>query len=482
MPTLLESALAPERFRALGHELVDLLADHLGDAHERKGPVLAVRPPEEEAAAWPVPALDARTDLRALLARVIACSNHLHHPRYVGHQVSAPLPVAALAELASAVLNNGMSVFEMGPAATAMEKACLRWMSDRLGLPEGAGGVLTSGGSIGNLTALLAARQHRAGFDPWSDGAHAGPPLAILVGADAHYSAARAAQIMGLGAAGVVPVALDARHRLDPAALPGALERARRAGRRPIAVVASACSTATGAFDPLAPIADFCEENQLWLHVDAAHGGAAALSPRHRGLLGGIERADSLVWDAHKLLAQPALVTAVLFGDGRRSFDAFAQRAAYLFGEANEWDTGQRTLECTKRMMSLELYATLACDGERVLSAHVERTFELAAGFAARIAAAPDFELALAPDCNIVCFRHVPAGVATAELDALQSRARADILRSGAFYLVETHLDGRRWLRTTIMNPLTTDGDLDALLEAVRQAARTPAPSAGPDR
>ncbi len=476
LPPLLDHALAPERFRALGHELVNLLADHLSDMHGRKGPVLPVRSPEDEAADWPVPARDARVDLRALVARVIASSNHLHHPRYVGHQVSAPLPVAALAELASAVLNNGMAVFEMGPAATAMERACVQWMAGKLGLPEGAGGVLTSGGSAGNLTALLAARQSRAGFDAWTDGTHAGPPLAILVGGDAHYSIARAAQIMGLGAGGVVPVALDARHRLDPAALPLSLERARRTGRRPIAVVASACSTATGAFDPLPPIADFCAGHDLWLHVDAAHGGAAALSARHRGLLEGADRADSLVWDAHKLLAQPALVTAVLFRDGRRSFDTFAQRASYLFGEANEWDLGQRTLECTKRMMSLELYATLACDGERVLSAHVERTFDLATRFAARIAAASDFELALPPDCNIVCFRYTPPDVSATELDALQSRARADILRSGAFYLVETTLSGRRYLRTTIMNPLTTDEDLDALLEAVRSARQIAKP------
>ncbi len=471
MTTLLDHALGPERFRALGHELIDLLADHLADAHARKGPVLPVRAPEDEAADWPVPALDARVDLRALIARVIASSNHLHHPRYVGHQVSAPLPVAALAELASAVLNNGMAVFEMGPAATAMERACLQWMARKLGLGDGAGGVLTSGGSVGNLTALLAARQGHAGSDPWTDGVHAGPPLSILVGGDAHYSIARAAQIMGLGAAAVVPVALDARHRLDPAALPASLERARRGGRRPIAVVASTCSTATGAFDPLSPIADFCEAEALWLHVDAAHGGAAALSPHHAHLLAGIERADSIVWDAHKMLAQPALVTAVLFREARRSFETFAQRASYLFGEANEWDIGQRTLECTKRMMSLELYATLACDGERVLAAHVERTFELGARLAALVSEAPDFELALAPDCNIVCFRHTPAGVPDADLDALQSHARAEILRSGAFYLVETWLDGKRYLRTTIMNPLTDEADLRALLDAIRLQA-----------
>lgn len=198
-------------------------------------------------------------------------------PRYVGHQVSAPLPQAALASLASALLNNGMAVYEMGPVATGMERAVLGWLASRLGLPASADGVLTSGGSVGNLTGLLAARNARAGFGIWKAGAQAGPPLAVLVSEEAHYSVRRAAQLMGLGEAGAVRVETDARYRLRPEALDAALAAATREGRRVFAVVASACSTATGAFDPLDQVADFCEPQGLWLHVDAAHGGSAAL-------------------------------------------------------------------------------------------------------------------------------------------------------------------------------------------------------------
>src|SRR6266545_663140 len=163
-----------------------------------------------------------------------------------------------------------MAIYEMGPSTTAIERNLVQWFAARLGFPAGADGVLTSGGSIGNLTALLAARQAVAGFDVWDRGAHAGPPLCVLASQQTHYCVLRSTQIMGWGRDGVVPVAVDSRFRLDPAMLPAALDAAHRAGRKVVAVVASAGSTTTGAFDPLDAIADFCAAKGLWLHVDGA--------------------------------------------------------------------------------------------------------------------------------------------------------------------------------------------------------------------
>ena len=199
-------------------------------------------------------------------------------------------------------MNNDPSIYETGPTVVPIELRVLRWMSDEIGLPQEAGGVITNGGSLGNLTALLAARQARAGFDLWSRGQSAGEDLCVLVSEQAHYCVARAVRIMGWGDEGLVKVPVDARMRLDLAALPAALEEARGRGRRPIAVVGSACTTATGSYDPLAGIADFCEAQDLWFHVDAAHGGSVALSPEYRDRVAGLERADSIVWDCHKMM------------------------------------------------------------------------------------------------------------------------------------------------------------------------------------
>ncbi|MBA2539765.1 MAG: aminotransferase class V-fold PLP-dependent enzyme, partial [Deltaproteobacteria bacterium] len=311
---------------------------------------------------------------------------------------------------------------------------------------------------------------HDEGFDVWKQGAHAGPPLAVIVSTDAHYSIARTLRIMGWGDRGVIAAPIDAHHRLTPEAAETALGQA--GDRRVIGIVAAAGSTATGAFDPLHELADVAERHGLWLHVDAAHGGGVALSETQRSKLRGIERADSVVWDAHKLLMMPALVTAVIYRREAHAYEAFAQQASYLFADATPdqswWDLGQRTLECTKRAMALELWSALRTQGEAWFGEVVDRQAELARQLAAKVAAAPDFELALMPESNIVCFRHL-GSVTPGELDAHNRMLRKRVIEDGTFYIVGTQLPGGFYLRSTLMNPLTEEVDLDALLDYLRE-------------
>ncbi len=477
VPDAIARAYDPSRFRADGHRLIDQLADHLAactSATDDGLPVIPWLAPADMLPRWPADFADQPADdLVDTLTATAAGSIRLHHPRYLGHQVPPPVPGAALADAAAALLNNGMAVYEMGAVATGQELAVVAWMARVLGMPDTAGGLLTSGGSVGNLTALLAARQAAAGFDAWTDGADAGPPLAVLVAATAHYSIARAVRVLGWGAGGAVEVAVDERYRMRADDLTRAHAAAVAAGRRPIAVVASAGSTATGAYDPLPAIADFCAAHGLWLHVDGAHGASAALSAQHRHLVDGIERADSVVWDAHKLLAMPALCTAVLYKDVTRSYQAFAQEASYLFAAEREWwNLGLRTVECTKRMMGTILYASLRAYGVGFFRAYVERVFALGQAFAARVAAAPDFELAASPDANIVVFRYRPEPeLGGAALDELQAVIRRRCLEDGRWYFLSTRLGGALWLRTALMNPLTGVRELDGVLDAIRSAA-----------
>ncbi|MFN2383730.1 MAG: aspartate aminotransferase family protein [Gemmatimonadota bacterium] len=471
----LRAAYDPERFRRAAHRAADLAADYLAQATGRDPalPVLPWTPPEAAASAWPSAFSDPpQVELDALLARVLAESTHLHHPRHTGHQVPPPLPVTAATDLVAGLLNNSLAIYEMGPAGAMIERAVIQWLADAIGYGPAAGGVITSGGSLGNLTALLAARQAGAGFDAWTEGT-AGAPLAVLVSEQAHYCVGRAAQVMGWGRGGVVTVPVDGQLRLRADALPEAAARAEAAGRRVVAVVASACGTAAGTYDPLEAMADFCAARGLWFHVDGAHGAAAALSDRYRHLVAGIERADSVVWDAHKMLLTPSLTTAVLYRDGRRADDAFAQDASYLYERSarEEWyNLSHRTLECTKPMAALRLYAALAVHGPGLFSDFVTSTFDLARDFAARVAAAPDFTVPHDPESNIVCFRYRTADTLAAGVDALQSRVRRRLIAGGAFYVSQVRLPTGLHLRVTLMNPLTTAGDLDALIEAVRAA------------
>ena len=481
----LKEAFDPTAFGALASRLCERLCEYLERAMDAD-PAMSVLPtvsPErmlEQLSGEFSADGEPETDIVDLLLEVVDRSTHLHHRGYVGHQVAAPLPPAVLAEFVNALLNNGMAVYEMGQAQTVMERQVVQFLAGRLGYDSArADGVLTHGGSLGNLTALLAARQATADYDAWTEGHR--EPLAVLVSEEAHYCVARAVQVMGLGRGGAVSVGVDDRLRMRPDDLEAALARARRDGRRVFAVVASSCSTATGSFDPLEPIAEFCQEHRLWMHVDGAHGASVALSNSERvrrERIAGIERADSVVWDLHKLALMPALATAVVFREGRRSYEAFAQEASYLFEDAapeESWfDLGQRTMECTKRGMGMTLWVTLRSYGTRLFSEHVDRLLFLAGEFAAMLRVDPRFELLMEPEANIVCFRVLgaePSSGPGPQRDLLQDRVRRQVLADGRFYLVKTRVRGATWLRTTLMNPLTTVEDLARLLEELASAA-----------
>ena len=460
-------AFHPETFRQQGHALIDTLADYLARATaDTAMPVLPWVEPEAMLERWPqtFPERPA-DDPNALLARAVEQANHLHHPHYMGHQVPGPLPMAALCDMVASLLNNGMAVYEMGPQGVAMERALIKFMGGVVGFGADCDGVITSGGSVGNLTALLAMRRVKEGMLD-------GKLPAVLVSDQAHYSVKRAVKIMGWGEGAAIAVPSDDEFRIRPEALPDALKRAEDGGRRAICVVGSACTTATGSYDPLGAIADFCAKHDLWFHVDAAHGGPAGLSEKYRRLLNGCERADSVVFDAHKMMLMPALVTGVIFRNAAHSFRTFDDRASYLIEKSpqEEWyNPGHRTMECTKRMLCLKVYAGLMCYGTKFFADYVTRQYDLARAFASMLKRADDFELAIDPDCNIVCFRYAPKGVS--DLDALNTAIRKRLVRSGLFYIVQARLPKGWHLRVTLLNPLTTEAHLSNLLDTIRATA-----------
>lgn len=465
----IEQMFDPAAFNATGHALIDLLSRYLADNLQGKSRVLDWQPPMAAMRHWQAAlprhgTLTPEQLLQKLRDEILSASLHIHHPRNLGHQVAPPLPMAALCDLVAALTNQAMAVYETGPSATLLERQVLRWLGELIGWQQ-TEGVLTSGGAQANLTALLAARQVKAGWNAWQHGVSAGAPLRLLASEHAHYSVSRAAGIMGLGTDAVVKVAADDRGRMDMAALQAAWQRCVNEGAKPFAAVATAGCTPTGSIDPLPEIAAFCRKHDLWLHVDGAHGASALLSGRHRSLLDGIALADSVVWDGHKLLYMPATVSAVLFREPQHSYAAFAQEASYLFQGNNDaeeaFNTSYRTLECTKRMMGLKLWAAFSLYGVEKLGGLVERVFATARQLAEKLQAAPDFELPMPPQTNIVCFRYGSGD---------QSELRKKLVESGAFHLTQVNLRGKVWLRTTVMNPFTAESDLDALLAAIRKS------------
>jgi L-2,4-diaminobutyrate decarboxylase len=410
---------------------------------------------------------------RVFLERYLAATTRLHHPGYLAHQVAVPHPMGAVGSLIDGLTNNPMAIYEMGPAAAAIECVLINWMLRKVGwpsrpLPPAAGpdrryggGVLTHGGSLANLTALMAARA-RVDPDAWQNGVR--QDLVVLAPRACHYSMARAVGIMGLGRRALREAPADADERLVPDQLPAALHALRETGSTVLAVVANGCSTAVGLYDPLRETAAFCRENALWLHVDAAHGGAALLSPRLRQRLDGLALADSMVWDAHKMLRTPAVCAAVLVRNQDDLDRAFQQEASYLFHPKDQpgFDGIHRTVECTKSGLGLKLFLVLAAEGEAALGRYLERQTALAGEIAGLIRRQPGYELAVEPESNIVCFRLEGS-------DELQLELRRRLLERGRHYLSATGFRGRRWLRIVVMNPATTLEDIERLLGELRE-------------
>ncbi len=410
--------------------------------------------------------------------RVVPDAIHLAHPMYMGHQVAPPLPHAVLADTLASMLNQSLAVWEMSPTGTPVEQQVMAWMKELAGYPADADGTLVSGGSVANLTGVLAARE--AVFpSAWDEGvapARLGR-AAVFAAESAHYSVERTLGVLGLGAHALVRVP-ERGFRMDVAALADAVRGARADGRIPMAIIATAGSTATGLFDDLAAIADVAEAEDVWLHVDGAHGASFLASDRLRDRLRGIDRADSIAWDPHKMMLMPISASAVLVRDRQRLDAAFQQSAPYLFhprpGESRSRDIGKRTLQCSKRFDALKLWVAFQHYGLDHFGHLQERTVDNALALHRLLSDADDFEPAHEPESNILCFRWLPGDAdarAPEELDALQTALRERYNASGRGWITTAVLDGRRVLRVALMNPRTEHGHLEALLEGLREEA-----------
>ena len=387
------------------------------------------------------------------------------------------MPVGGLFDAVGSITNQAMAIYDMGPWATAAEWAMVDHLGRQIGFPAGQFcGLVTHGGSLANLTALLTARNVTL-RDSWKKGTiNNGHQPVLLAHSDAHYSVARSAGILGLGTNQVLRVGLDKQRRMDPQRLTDMLRDLRTHNREVAGVVACACSTPVGAFDDLNALADICERYGVWMHVDAAHGGSACLSARYRHLVSGLHRADSVVWDAHKMLFVPALCGFVFYRDRAHRFEAFQQDAPYLFDPAApglaEYDSALRTIECTKRAAAFGLWGLWSLFGPQLFADLVDITFSMGRTFYEKLSAAPDFQVLHEPQCNIVVFRHVPQALAGAPEEVVsnfQLSLRRRLVESGEFFIVSTKLDGVGALRVTIINPLTAPEHLDRLMNALRE-------------
>ncbi|MBZ5737117.1 pyridoxal phosphate-dependent decarboxylase family protein [Nocardioides mangrovi] len=386
-----------------------------------------------------------------------------HEPGYAAH-LNCPVAIPALlAEVFVSAVNPSLDTFDQSVGGTFVERHIVDWTAGRIGFGPGADGIFTSGGTQSNLQGLLLARDHALAAGARS------ADLRIVASADGHFSVQKAARLLGLGEGAVVTVATDGDRRMDVGALGRALATVADAGHHPMAVVATAGTTDFGAIDPLPEIAALCEGYGAWLHVDAAYGGGLLVSPTHRHRLHGIDRADSVTVDFHKTWFQPVSASALVVRDGRH-LGHVTWHADYLNPhDAAHPNQVDKSIQTTRRFDALKLWMTLRVMGPDAIGGYVDHVVALAAEVGAVLGANPDVELAATPQLSTIVFR--PAGLDEAQADALLPRIRATLYERGRAMVAATRVDGRRWLKLTLLNPLATTDDVLAVTGEVLDVA-----------
>jgi L-2,4-diaminobutyrate decarboxylase len=405
-----------------------------------------------------------------------ACAAHLH---------CQPLAAAVAADALVGATNQSLDSWDQAPIATHLEQRLVAGLAARVGWdPELAGGVMTSGGTQSNLMGLLLARDAVAagsGRDVAADGL--GPDAGryrVLCSELAHFSVDRSAALLGLGRRAVARLGVDGQGRLRPEELDRALDQMDTAGLVPLALVATAGTTDLGSIDPLPALAERARERGLWLHVDAAWGGGLLFSDRHRGLLAGIEAADSVAVDFHKLLWQPAACGAFLVRD-RALLDPLEVAVPYLNpdpvgGAPDGWDLPHlvgRSLATTRRFAALTPLLSFQAVGRRAIGELVDRTLELGATAAAAVESEPHLALAgqaASPALGSVVFRYVPSPDTPGRSDRVNETIRLHLLATGQAVVGRTELGGRVQLKLTLLNPTVTDAAVEGLVALIARA------------
>ena len=466
--------LDPGEFRAEAHRLVDWISRYLEGAE--RYPVLSRVRPGEVARALPAAPPALGEPLEAILADVervvVPGLTHWNHPGFFAYFANSSPGPAVLAEALAATFNVNAMLWKTSPAATELELVVLDWLRQMLGLPSGLFGVIQDTASTSTLVALAAAREAVPGLDVRRRGLVGQARLRMYASEHAHSSVEKAGIVLGIGQEGFRAVPVDDQYRMDPAALGRAVAEDRAAGFTPFAVTATVGTTSTTSIDPVPAIADLCARERLWLHVDTAYAGSAAVVPELRWVLAGCERADSLVVNPHKWMFVPVDLSVLYTRRPEVVRQAFSILPEYLktAEEAVAPNLMDYGVSLGRRFRALKLWMVIRAFGAEGIAARLREHVRLAAVFRGLVEGDPRFELAAASPLSVVCFRGRFPGASPEEEDRRNTRMMEAVNATGEAYLSHTKLKGRTVLRLAVGNLRTEERHVRRAFELVQQS------------
>lgn len=417
--------------------------------------------------------------LKSIIDLYIKTGIQVHSPGYMGRQFSGVVPLAGVFDLVSSILNQPSSFYEAAQLPNVAERIMANELNRFIGFDKDKFTMITtSGGSLANLTALLAARNDKLP-GVWAKGiassSQEGIP-AIAVSENAHYSVTRAAGILGIGEDHIVKLPVNNAKQINIDKVQTALDSAKQKGLNVFCLVASAGTTSIGAFDSIDELAEITRKNNIWLHVDGSHGASLLVSDKLRHKLKGIEKADSLAWDAHKMMFVPSPCSLLFYREKEKSYGAFHQEASYVFEKHEdiytEYDSAEKNFECTKRPMIMNLWVLWAIYGRALFSEKIEYLCHLCMDTYMLLDKESDFETIHQPESNILCFRYKPQNAKDCLIPDYQVEIRNRIRENGLFFISKVDINNESALRVVFMNHQINTDHFNQLLNEIRKTGQ----------
>lgn len=467
------AGLDPGRFRALGYRAIDMIAEQLANLPD--GPTRRPVPTDirHRLERQPIPehGADPFTLLDRVEDEVLAYPMGNPSPRFFAWVNSTPSHIGILGDMIASAMSPSAAGGDQ--AATYVERAALTWIKDMLGFPQDAQGLLVSGGSMANLTCLAVMRHVMSSGGVRENGMMNEPaPMVVYTSQHGHSCIEKAVHMLGIGSRNLRAIPLDSQYRMDITALREAITADRAAGLRPVCVAASAGTTNTGAIDLLDEIADLCEAEGLWFHIDGAYGGFGILADQTHGLYTGIERADSIAVDPHKWLYIPVECGCAIVRNGTAMRETFSLVPAYLQEDRAEPWFSEYGVQQTRGFRALKVWLTIQHFGLEGYRELITNDINTAYDLRRKLYARDDFEVVTAGPLSVTCFRYVPAGVPEDQLDALQRQVVEWTNASARAFITTTMIDGKVVIRACHVNFRTTPADLDILLDTLAEAGQ----------